>query len=78
MIDLAPLVIDAAPPPIVVKPPTLHDIETRHIQAVLLKHRGDKTRATKELGISLKTLYNKINQHQHMQDQWIRAKEAAR
>ena len=44
--------------------PTLRDIEMRYIQVVLEKHRGNKPAASKELGISLKTLYNKINQLQ--------------
>jgi DNA-binding NtrC family response regulator len=45
--------------------PTLRDIEMRYIQAVLEKHNGNKPAASRELGISLKTLYNKINQLQH-------------
>jgi DNA-binding NtrC family response regulator len=45
--------------------PTLRDIEMRYIQAVLEKHSGNKPAASRELGISLKTLYNKINQLQH-------------
>jgi len=44
--------------------PTLRDIEMKYIQAVLEKHSGNKPAASKELGISLKTLYNKINQLQ--------------
>jgi DNA-binding NtrC family response regulator len=46
--------------------PTLRDIEMSYIQAVLEKHSGNKPPAAKELGISLKTLYNKINQLQQM------------
>ncbi len=34
------------------------------IEHVLEKHDGDKPKAAKELGIALKTLYNKLNQHQ--------------
>ncbi|QEH38184.1 Transcriptional regulatory protein ZraR [Aquisphaera giovannonii] len=44
--------------------PTLRDVEMSYIQAVLEKHNGNKVAAHKELGISLKTLYNKINQLQ--------------
>lgn len=44
--------------------PTLRDIEMKYIQAVLEKHNGNKPAASRELGISLKTLYNKINQLQ--------------
>ena len=43
----------------------LRDIEMSYIQAVLEKHNGNKPAASKELGISLKTLSNKINQLQH-------------
>ncbi len=44
--------------------PTLRDIEMKFIQVILEKHNGNKPAASKELGISLKTLYNKINQLQ--------------
>ena len=44
--------------------PTLRDIEMKYIQVILEKHNGNKPAASKELGISLKTLYNKINQFQ--------------
>ena len=44
--------------------PTLRDIEMKYIRVVLDKHNGNKPAASKELGISLKTLYNKINQLQ--------------
>ncbi|GIW86876.1 MAG: acetoacetate metabolism regulatory protein AtoC [Isosphaeraceae bacterium] len=44
--------------------PSLRDIEMRYIQIVLEKHNGNKPAASRELGISLKTLYNKINQIQ--------------
>ena len=46
--------------------PTLRDIEMKYIQVVLERHSGNKPAASKELGISLKTLYNKINQLQTM------------
>jgi len=42
--------------------PTLRDIEMKYIQVILEKHNGNKPAASRELGISLKTLYNKINQ----------------
>ncbi|WP_152051076.1 sigma-54-dependent transcriptional regulator [Tautonia marina] len=44
--------------------PTLRDLELHYIQVVLEKHKGNKPAASKELGVSLKTLYNKINQLQ--------------
>jgi DNA-binding NtrC family response regulator len=40
---------------------TLHAIEMEHILRVLEKHKGNKPAAAAELGISLKTLYNKLN-----------------
>lgn len=43
---------------------TLRDVEMKYILAVLEKHNGNKPAASRELGISLKTLYNKINQIQ--------------
>jgi DNA-binding NtrC family response regulator len=43
---------------------TLHDVEMEHVLRVLEKHMGNKPAAAKELGISLKTLYNKLNQMQ--------------
>jgi DNA-binding NtrC family response regulator len=43
---------------------SLRDVEMRYIQAVLEKHNGNKPAAARELGIALKTLYNKINQLQ--------------
>jgi DNA-binding NtrC family response regulator len=45
--------------------PTLRDVEMRYIQTVLEKHSGNKPAAARELGISLKTLYNQITQLQH-------------
>ncbi len=41
---------------------TLRDLEREHILRVLAKHNGRKPAAAKELGISLKTLYNKLHQ----------------
>jgi DNA-binding NtrC family response regulator len=41
---------------------TLREIEMEHILRVLEKHKGNKPAAAAELGISLKTLYNKLNQ----------------
>ena len=40
---------------------TLEAIEMEHILRVLDKHGGSKQPAAAELGISLKTLYNKLN-----------------
>ena len=43
---------------------TLREIEMDVIHHVLDKHGGDKPKAALELGIALKTLYNKLNQYQ--------------
>ena len=44
------------------EPITLREMEDRMIIHVLDKHEGDKPAAAKELGIALKTLYNRLNQ----------------
>jgi two-component system NtrC family response regulator len=41
---------------------SLRDIETQAIYDALNRNEGNKPRAAEELGISLKTLYNKLNQ----------------
>jgi DNA-binding NtrC family response regulator len=41
---------------------TLEEIEQAAIDASLARHDGHKPAAAEELGISLKTLYNKLNQ----------------
>jgi transcriptional regulator with PAS, ATPase and Fis domain len=43
---------------------TLREIEMEVIYQVLDKHQGDKVKAANELGIALKTLYNKLNSDQ--------------
>jgi DNA-binding NtrC family response regulator len=43
---------------------TLREIEMEHLLRVLEKHGGNKAQAAAELGISLKTMYNKLNQLQ--------------
>ncbi|MFO0968533.1 MAG: sigma-54 dependent transcriptional regulator [Gemmataceae bacterium] len=52
------------PPPSAELPKTLKEIEMDHILKVLEKHKGNKPAAAAELGIVLKTLYNKLNQWQ--------------
>lgn len=44
----------------VLGPISLKDLESQAIEAALERHSGNKTAAADELGISLKTLYNKI------------------
>jgi len=43
---------------------SLEAVETEHILRVLEKHHGHKASAAAELGISLKTLYNKLNKYE--------------
>lgn len=43
-------------------PVTLHDLEMQAIHEALERHQGNKSAAADELGVSLKTLYNKLNQ----------------
>jgi DNA-binding NtrC family response regulator len=58
----APSAPAAAPFPSAASPPrTLREIEMEHIFRVLEKHNGNKPAAAAELGIVLKTLYNKLN-----------------
>ena len=45
------------------QPKTLREIEMEVILRVLDKHDGDKPKTAAELGIALKTLYNKLNQY---------------
>lgn len=41
--------------------PTLEAVERQQILAALARHQGNKPSAAEELGISLRTLYNKLN-----------------
>src|SRR5690606_8686618 len=43
-------------------PITLRDLEMEAIHQALERNAGNKARAAEELGVSLKTLYNKLNQ----------------
>ncbi len=47
------------------QPKTLREIEMDVIMQVLEKNGGDKPKTAQELGIALKTLYNKLNQNQN-------------
>ncbi|MHB8902542.1 MAG: sigma-54-dependent transcriptional regulator [Thermoguttaceae bacterium] len=48
--------------PVPGEPCTLREMELQAIYASLERHEGNKPKAADELGISLKTLYNKLNQ----------------
>jgi len=41
---------------------TLRDLEMKAIESAMQRHGGNKSKVAEELGISLKTLYNKLNQ----------------
>ncbi|HVS37353.1 MAG TPA: sigma-54 dependent transcriptional regulator [Gemmataceae bacterium] len=53
-----------ASPPTAAPARTLSEIEMEHLLRVLEKHGGNKAAAAMELGISLKTMYNKLNKLQ--------------
>jgi DNA-binding NtrC family response regulator len=46
------------------KPESLRELEMRAILEGLERNQGNKARTAEELGISLKTLYNKLHQLQ--------------
>jgi two-component system NtrC family response regulator len=48
--------------PVSGEPCTLREMELQAIYAALERHEGNKPKVADELGISLKTLYNKLNQ----------------
>ena len=53
---------ETAAPRIATGPCSLRELEMQAIQDALDRHGGNKPKAADELGISLKTLYNKLNQ----------------
>jgi DNA-binding NtrC family response regulator len=59
--NLNPNILPMPTAPIAGSTRTLHDIEMEHILRVLEKNNHNKPLTAKELGISLKTLYNKLN-----------------
>jgi DNA-binding NtrC family response regulator len=59
---------EGAPKMAPVQPRTLKEVEKEHILRVLEKHQGNKVAAAAELGIVLKTLYNKLNQWQEEEE----------
>jgi DNA-binding NtrC family response regulator len=54
----------APTPALPTKPVSLRELETQAILEGLERNRGNKARTAEELGISLKTLYNKLHQLQ--------------
>ncbi len=49
-------------------PMSLREMEMQAIEQALNRHGGNKPKASEELGISLKTLYNKLNQASTMRE----------
>jgi len=43
--------------------PTLQQVEQRYLTLVLQKTGGNKVQAAKMLGVSVKTIYNKLNSY---------------
>ena len=43
--------------------PTLEQVEKRYLELVLQKAGGNKPLAAKMLGVSVKTIYNKLNSY---------------
>ncbi|HSU66008.1 MAG TPA: helix-turn-helix domain-containing protein, partial [Tepidisphaeraceae bacterium] len=43
--------------------PTLEEVERRHILSVLSKNAGDRAVTARQLGVSRKTLYNKLKSY---------------
>jgi DNA-binding NtrC family response regulator len=62
--ETPPAATASAPP---AQPRTLKDVEMEYILQVLDKHNGNKPAAAAELGIVLKTLYNKLERWQEEQ-----------
>lgn len=56
--------LDAGRQIVTMKPTTIQAMEKELILAALERHGGDKPKSAVELGIALKTLYNKLNQYQ--------------
>src|SRR5882724_5536492 len=56
------------PPPITPPPPptatTLDEVEREHILAALARNNGNRSATATELGISLRTLYYRLNEYQ--------------
>jgi DNA-binding NtrC family response regulator len=59
--------VDPGSSSVVVGPITLRDLEMQAIYQSLERNGGNKPKTAEELGISLKTLYNKLNQGQNLE-----------
>ncbi len=52
-----------APAPVVEVPDDLGEVEKRHILAIVQKYGGNRTHAARQLGISIRTLRNKLKEY---------------
>ncbi len=52
----------STPAPVSLQPRTLREMEEEMIVAAMERHNGDKPTVARELGIALKTLYNRLHQ----------------
>ena len=59
-----PVVSEVGSTAATVSPRTIADMEREMILAALGRHQGDKGKAAADLGIAMKTIYNKLHQHQ--------------
>lgn len=48
------------------RPQKLHDLEREYVLAALIKHDGNRAAAADELGISVRTLYYRLNEYQRL------------
>ena len=48
------------------RPPKLHDLEREHVLNALTKHDGNRSAAAEELGISVRTLYYRLNEYERL------------
>ncbi len=49
-------------------PVTLRELEMQAIHQAIERHEGNKTAAAEQLGVSLKTLYNKLNSANNLRE----------
>jgi DNA-binding NtrC family response regulator len=61
---MVPDMPEESPQPAGEKPQTLEEIERKHILAALERHGGNRTATAQELGISLRTLYYRLETYQ--------------
>lgn len=48
------------------RPKKLHELEREHVLAALARHDGNRAAAAEELGISVRTLYYRLNEYERL------------